>query len=184
MKYRNLIQFEPIESTIQLLHGNRMEKAKEHVLTYVISEEMAEKLINLVIPQLQWDQPMDNKGLLVVGNYGTGKSHLMSVICSIAEHADLVPSLSNAQVAEAAKQIAGKFKVIRAELGSTTMDFREFICSQLELALSQWGINYHFPPRNRIPNHKAAFEEMMAVFHQKYPDHGLLLVVDYFGVSI
>ncbi len=178
MKYQDLIQFEPIESTIQLLHGNRMEKAKEHFLTYVISEEMAEKLINLVIPQLQWDQPMDNKGLLVVGNYGTGKSHLMSVICSIAEHADLVPSLSNAQVAEAAKQIAGKFKVIRAELGSTTMDFREFICSQLELALSQWGINYHFPPRNKIPNHKAAFEEMMAVFHQKYPDHGLLLVVD------
>jgi DNA replication protein DnaC len=28
---------------------------------------------------------MDNKGLLVVGNYGTGKSHLMSVISALAE---------------------------------------------------------------------------------------------------
>ncbi len=178
MKYRDLIQFDPIESTIQLLHGNRLERAKEHVETFVISEEMAEKLISIVIPHLQWHEPMDNKGLLVVGNYGTGKSHLMSVICSIAEHAELLPLLSNAQVAEASTQIAGKFKVIRTELGSTTMDLREFICSQLELALSQWDIDYHFPPRNRIPNHKAAFEEMMAVFHQKYPDYGLLLVVD------
>ena len=37
-------------------------------------KEMAEKLVNLVIPQLQVDHPADNKGLLVVGNYGTGNS--------------------------------------------------------------------------------------------------------------
>ena len=45
---------------------------------------MAEKLITLVVLQLQFDQPGDNKGLLVVGNYGTGKSHLMSVISAVA----------------------------------------------------------------------------------------------------
>ena len=58
------------------------------------------------------------------------------------------------------------------------MDFREFVCSQLEQALATWGVEYRFPSRDSIPNHKRAFEEMMAAFHRQYPDHGLLLVVD------
>ena len=138
---------------------------------------MAEKLATVVIPQIQFDQPADNKGFLVVGNYGTGKSHLMSVISAIAERAELIESVSPA-VAGAAQQIAGRFKVARTELGATTMDFREFVCSQLEEALAGWGIDYRFPPKNAIPNHKRAFEEMMSAFHERYPDQGLLLVVD------
>ncbi len=138
---------------------------------------MAEKLATVVIPQIQFDQPADNKGFLVVGNYGTGKSHLMSVISAIAERAELLESVSPG-VAGAAQQIAGRFKVARTELGATTMDFREFVCSQLEEALAGWGIDYRFPPKDTIPNHKRAFEEMMSAFHERYPEQGLLLVVD------
>ena len=43
--------------------------------TYVISQRMAEVIVEVIIPQLQFHYP-DNKGILVVGNYGTGKSHL------------------------------------------------------------------------------------------------------------
>lgn len=55
-------------------------KRKKLVSTYVLSDEVAERMTHLVIPQLQFDQAVDNNGLLVVGNYGTGKSHLMLVI--------------------------------------------------------------------------------------------------------
>ena len=109
MKYGDLIQFEPIESTIQLIHADQAERARQLVRTYVISEEMAEKLVNLVFPQLQFDQPMDNKGLLVVGNYGTGKSHLMSVISAIAENDDLTTHLNDKSVAIAAGKITCVF---------------------------------------------------------------------------
>jgi energy-coupling factor transporter ATP-binding protein EcfA2 len=178
MQYRDLVQFDPIETVIQLRDADDLRAAKELVATYVISEEMAEKLTAVVFPQLQFEHPADNKGLLIVGNYGTGKSHLMAVISGIAEHADLAAALHNSQAAKSAEPIMGRFRVVRTELGSTTMDFREFVCSQLEEALSDWGIAYRFPPRDKIPNHKGAFEEMMANFHEQYPDHGLLLVVD------
>ena len=178
MKYKELIQFEPIESTIQLIHADKIERAREHVRSYVVSEEMAERLTSIAIPMLQFDQPTDNKGLMVVGNYGTGKSHLMSVISAIAEKEALAGILSNQTVSKAFSKIAGKFKVIRTELGATTMPFRDFICFQLEEALSQLGVEYRFPPQDKLPNHKVAFENMMAVFHDKYPDQGLLLVVD------
>jgi hypothetical protein len=178
MKYRDLIHFEPIESVVQLRDADEAAAAQQLVSTYVISDEMAEKLSDLVIPQLQFDQPVDNKGLLVVGNYGTGKSHLMSVISSIAEHADLRTYLGNAQVAQAAKRIAGKFKVFRTEIGATTMSLRDILVGELEEYLAAMGVTYTFPDASQVPNNKRAFEEMMAAFHQEYPDHGLLLVVD------
>jgi hypothetical protein len=121
MRYEDLIQFEPIESVVQLREADEEAFARQLVRTYVISREMAERLINLVIPQLQFDQPVDNKGLLVVGNYGTGKSHLMSVISAIAENEELTSHLNDSSVVKAAGKIGGRFKVVRTEIGATTM---------------------------------------------------------------
>ena len=84
MKYGDLIQFEPIESVIQLLDANRPAEAKRLVSTYVISDEMAARIAERIVPQLSFDEAIDHKGLLVVGNYGTGKSHLMSVLSLVA----------------------------------------------------------------------------------------------------
>ncbi|MGB4426812.1 MAG: DUF6079 family protein, partial [Limnochordia bacterium] len=178
MKYKELIQFDPIESIIQLRHADDVRRARELVQSYVISEEMAERLVNLVIPQLQFDQPLDNKGLLIVGNYGTGKSHLMSVISAIAENEDMIDYLNNKTVADAARRIGGRFKVIRTEIGSTTMLLRDIVVGVLEESLATMGVSYFFPPADRTFNYKRSFEDLMEAFHQVYPDHGLLLVVD------
>lgn len=180
MRYGDLIQFEPIETVVQLQHANAIDAARGLVKSYVISEEMAERLTSVVIPQLQFEKPADNKGLLVVGNYGTGKSHLMSVISAVAEHAELAPLVQSTTVAQAAATIKGKFKVVRTELGATEMGFRDFVCSQLEVALTRWGVDYTFPAMDTIPNHKGVFEQMMAVFAEQYPDQGILFVVDEF----
>ena len=178
MKYSELIQFEPIESVVQLRDADEMANVQQMVGSYVISQEMAERLTDIVIPNLQFDRPADNKGLLVVGNYGTGKSHLMAVLSGIAEHAELVDELSNEHVAQAAQQIAGRFKVVRSEIGATTMSLRDIIVLELEEHLDRMGVNYIFPDADEVPNNKRAFEEMMSAFHQEYPDQGLLLVVD------
>ncbi len=88
MKYSELVAFEPIETVVQLRDADKKESAQQLVSTYVISEEMAEKLSEVVFPHLQFDNPSDTKALLIVGNYGTGKSHLLSLISAIAEHLD------------------------------------------------------------------------------------------------
>ncbi|AEH61157.1 conserved hypothetical protein [Methanosalsum zhilinae DSM 4017] len=178
MKYEDLIQFDPIESVVQLRAADKSTAAHHLVNTYVISEEMAERLTDIVIPQLQFDQPIDNKGILVVGNYGTGKSHLMSVISSLAEDDSLLDSLKHDGVKDSAKQIAGRFKVIRTEIGSTTMSLRDILVAELEEKLDKLHVDYVFPEASEVVSNKRSFEEMMTVFHQVYPDHGLLLVVD------
>ncbi|MBT4527744.1 MAG: ATP-binding protein, partial [Deltaproteobacteria bacterium] len=178
MKYSDLIQFDPIETVVQLRHANETAAAQKFVSTYVISDEMAERLISLIIPQLQFEKPMDNKGFLVVGNYGTGKSHLMSVISSLAEDESLLNALNHEDTKTAAKQIAGRFKVIRTEIGATTMSLRDILISEIEEYLDSIGVDYVFPESGSISNHKNAFEDMMDAFYKVFPDQGLLLVVD------
>jgi hypothetical protein len=178
MKYCELIQFEPIESVVQLKEADSASDARRLVETFVISERMAELLGDLVFPQLQFTKPADNKGILVVGNYGTGKSHLMAVISAVAEHADLASRLTNREVAKCATEIAGRFRVIRAEIGSTTMSLRDIVCSVLEDGLAQLGVSYEFPSTDERHENKTALEEMMAVFQAVHPNRGLILVLD------
>ena len=178
MKYGDLIQFDPIESVVQLRDADKSSAAHTLVNNYVISEEMAERLTQLVIPQMQFDQPVDNKGLLVVGNYGTGKSHLMSVVSSLAADASLLEGLNHAGVRDAASQIAGRFKVLRLEIGASEKTFRSIIADSLEDWLSELGVDFSFPAADQVINNKRAFEDMMAKFGEVFPEHGLLLVVD------
>ncbi|CUX79829.1 DUF6079 family protein [Roseibaca calidilacus] len=179
MRYGDLIQFEPIESVIQLLDANRPDEARKLVSTYVISDDMADRISKLMIPQISFDEAVDHKGVLVVGNYGTGKSHLMSVLSLVAEDASYVPMIQHPQVAEAAKAIAGRFKVHRIEI-SSQMSLRDIITQQLEVFLENQGVAYSFPPADKVINNKAAFEEMMSAFAEVHPDQGVLLVVDEF----
>jgi hypothetical protein len=178
MKYNDLIQFEPIERIIQLRDANKSERAKTFVSTFVISDIMAGRLKDLILPQLRIDKPGDAKGLLVVGNYGTGKSHLMSVLSAVAEHEEFLDELSNEKVREAAGPIAGKFKIIRMEIGSTKMGLRDIITKNIEKELRKWDIDFKFPAADQITENKTSFEDLMAAFDQAFPGKGLFVVVD------
>ena len=81
-------------------------------------------------------------------------------------------------MAKAAEQIAGRFRVIRTEIGAVTMSLRDILVAEIEEHLSKLGVSFTFPSAATITNNKRAFEEMMALFHLKYPDQGLLVVVD------
>jgi predicted ATPase len=177
MKYADLVQFDPIETVVQLHEADRAAGAKKLVESFVISSRMGEQLAELVFPQLQFDTPADNKGLLVVGNYGTGKSHLMAVISAVAEHADLAGALTNPAVADKASLIAGRFLVIRAEINSA-MPLRQFVMGTLQDQLAEHGVHFDVPPEDQIKNHKDVFAGMMATFTAKFPDKGLLFVLD------
>jgi hypothetical protein len=178
VKYNELIQFEPIESVIQIRDVKDPDYALKLVDTYVISERMAEAISETIIEQLQFDHFADNKGLLIVGNYGTGKSHLMSVISTIAEFEGVSNRVKNEKVAQKARMIEGKFKVIRIEIGAVTMPLRDIICGALENNLAEMGVAYKFPPMDQVRSNKDALTAMMGKFHEVFPDKGLLLVVD------
>ena len=180
MKYSDLISFHPIEDVIQLVTADDKNKAREYVKTYVMSDTMAESLQAPVIDQLQMDEVVDNKGVLIVGNYGTGKSHLMSVISAIATDADNVQYLQNKKFAEQVKPIAGKFEVLRIEIGGVVMPLYDVIMGYVQEDFEKRGIDFEVPEYSSVKSIKSVVKDMMMAFSKKYPDKGYLIGVDEF----
>ncbi|MCC2309163.1 DUF6079 family protein [Cellulomonas chengniuliangii] len=179
MLYRDLVHFEPVESVKQLRAGVSAEQAREDVRTFVISEKMREQLVGVVLPNLRFDNPdWDHKGVLLVATYGTGKTHFMSCLAAVAENADLAAEMTDAATGEAAAAIAGKFKVIRVEIGAVQMSLRDILATELTAGLAALGVEYTFPPLDKVTNNKQPLQQMMAAFEEKYPEHGLFLVID------
>ncbi len=177
MKYSELVNFEPIESVIQLLDANKADEGRRLVSSYVISDAMADRIADVIFPQLGFDPSVDHKGILVVGNYGTGKSHLMSVLSTIAEDESVVAEVRNDKVRSAAGPIGGKFQVLRIEI-SSRMSLRDILVQEIEAFLSAKGISFTFPPEDKVTQNKTALIEMMDAFEKKFPGQGLLVVVD------
>ena len=178
MKYRDLIAFEPIDSVKVLRDAEHLEEARRDVETLVVSPRLAEQLTDVILPNLDLDTAPDAKGMLVVANYGTGKTHLMSVVSSILERAELVELVQSEAVREAAAPVAGRYQVIRAEIGATSMGLRDIITTELTDGLARLGVDFEFPDLSKVTNTKRSLEEMMAAFEAVHGDQGLLLVLD------
>ena len=178
MKYSQLISFNPIEDVIQLVTAENKDKAREYVKTYVMSDSMADALQAPMIDQLQMDEVVDNKGVLVVGNYGTGKSHLMSVISAVATDTENVQYLQNEKFKQQVQPIAGKFEVLRIEIGGVVMPLYDVIMGYVQDDFDRRGISFEAPEYSSVKSLKTVIQNMMMAFSEKYPDKGYLIVVD------
>lgn len=178
MKYGELVKFDPINTIIELRDADDSAKAVRLIETYVMSDDMAKMISDRILSQLSLDEVIDNKGVFIVGNYGTGKSHLMSVISAIAQNEDKVKYLRNKRFADYVKPIAGRFEVLRIEIGGVKTSLRDIITKEFEKDLSKKGISYNFPAEDTITGNKDALNEMMGKFEAVYGDKGYMLVID------
>ena len=180
MKYSELLSFSPIEDVIQLTTAEDRDKAREYVRTYVMSDGMADSLQAPVLDQLQMDEVVDNKGVLVVGNYGTGKSHLMSVLSAVAADADNLQYLQNQKFARQMEPIAGRFEVLRIEIDGVVMPLYDIIMGYVQEDFNRRGIPFKAPAYGSVKSLKTVVQNMMMAFSEQYPDKGYLIVVDEF----
>ena len=176
MKYGDLIQFEPINEVVKFSRTNEIEYQKNLIKTFVFSKTLKESLIPLMVRNLNYHQPGETFGLQVVGNYGTGKSHLMSLVSLIAENAELADLVQDENAKSELLKIAGKFKVLRFELGHTE-SLWEVMKFKLSEYMSALNITFSFEGHG-AKSYFELFQLMMSEFEETYPDKGLLIVVD------
>jgi ABC-type polysaccharide/polyol phosphate transport system ATPase subunit len=84
MKYKELLNFEPITEVVKFSRTSETDYQKNLVSTFVFSDTFKEYLIPLMVKNLDFNYSGESFGIQVVGNYGTGKSHLMSLVSLIA----------------------------------------------------------------------------------------------------
>ncbi len=176
MKYKELLNFEPITEVVKFSKTNEADYQKNLVKTFVFSETFQEHLIPLMVRNLDFNYSGEAFGLHVVGNYGTGKSHLMSLVSLIAEDETLLDLVIEEKPKLDLSSIAGRFKVLRFELGNTE-SLWEVVSFKIEEYINKLGIDFSFEGHGP-QSYYDKIQLMMAEFEEKFPNKGLLIVID------
>ncbi len=176
MKYKDLIQFEPINEVVKLERSQEKDYKENLVKTFVFSNAYREALIPTICRTLDYSAAQEGFGLQIVGNYGTGKSHLMSLISILAEDVKMMEMVNEESVFSHLEKIAGKYRVLRFELGHS-QSLWEIITFKIEAYLKELGVEYSFKGDESF-SYQERLRKMMAAFEIKHPDYGFLVVVD------
>ena len=176
MKYKELINFEPITEVVKFSETYKSDYQNNLVRTFVFSDTFKKTLIPLIVRNMDFDYDGETFGLQVVGNYGTGKSHLMSLVSLIAENSELLNLINDEIPKKELSKIAGKFKVLRFELGGTE-SLWEFISFKIEKYFEEIDIEFSFEGHGTL-TYAEKLKLMMSAFEEKYPDKGFLMVID------
>lgn len=177
MKYQDLIQFEPINEVVKFGRFSDQDYRESLVRNFVFSPAYESAIIPEIVRQLDYTAGYETKGIQIVGTYGTGKSHLMSLISLIAEDAKYVNSVKNQSSRQVLNNIAGKYMVIRFEMGSDEELWR-LIGHQIDEQFKAWGIDYSIIADTKPDMYKDKISRMMAQFEARFPDKGLMIVID------
>ena len=177
MKYKDLIQFESVDEIIKFDKLNDGDYRDRLVKTFVCSNAFENFIIPRICRELDLDSTQETRGIQVVGNYGTGKSHLMSLFSIIAEDAHYLDFLNNQKAKECLQKIAGRYKVVRFEISGTN-SLWDMITYQIDKYLEEWCIDYSIYEDNRPVPYYDKLEKMLAAFEDAYPDKGFMFVID------
>ena len=177
MRYSELIQFESVDEIIKFDKLNDNNYRERLVKTFVCSQAYENFIIPRICSELNLDATHETHGIQVVGNYGTGKSHLMSLFSIIAEDASYLDLLSSKKAKDSLKTIAGKYKVIRFEISGTN-SLWEMVTYQIDKYLEKWGVDYSICNDDTPVPYYEKLEKMMAAFEESYPDKGFMFVID------
>ncbi len=176
MKYSELIHFEPITSVIKLVTTDTRKVQENLVKSYVFSKKMLDAIPEVISKNLDTDSALEQKGIQVVGSYGTGKSHLMAIIGAIAEDASLLDLVTEESIKPSLLRFAGKYKTLRFEVG-VDKPLKDVLFFQLERFLKANGVAFTFDPENS-QSWKEQLKEMIAAFEAVFPDKHILVVID------
>lgn len=177
MKYRELIQFEPISEVIKFARLSEEKYRESLVRNFVFSNAYANVIIPDICRNLDYTSSQETYGMQIVGNYGTGKSHLMSLFSLVAENADYLPLVNDDKARQVLANIAGKYKIIRFELGNDD-ELWKIVCFQIDRSLKEFGVDYKLTSDISQDTYYNKLQRMMAHFEAKFPDKGLMVVID------
>ncbi len=177
MKYRELIQFEPINEVVKFDRLQNDDYRRSLVRNFVFSQTYEKTIIPELCKNLDYTASYDTYGLQIVGNYGTGKSHLMSLFSLIAEDEQYLELVQSDSARQVLRNIAGKYNIIRFELGSNK-ELWQIVCYQIDRQFKEWGINYSILADEKPDMYTDKLSRMMAQFEEAFPGKGLMVVID------
>ena len=175
MKYHDILQFEPITDVIQLDKLYSKEYCEDIMKSFVYPEYFVKTIIPEIVKNMKFGE-RSKKGIQIIGSYGTGKSHLMSLVSLVAENVDYLEKVTNEAAKNIMQPIAGKYKVYRFEM-QTDKKLWDIVTFQIQRYLDVIGVDYQFDP-DSLKMYSEQLDDMMVAFEGKFPDKGLFIIID------
>jgi hypothetical protein len=180
IKIKELFDFEDIQQVIQI---GKIKDEEEIVKKFVISPNLEEDLLYFM-EYLTGNKPEDNISLNVIGNYGTGKSHLLAFVSLILSKPELTKYIQNDKIRNAFVNLKKEFMVVKYELPPVqTKSLASIFFYRVKKQLKE---NYDIEIRSidleKDPKDpKELVEEILLQIKEKYPTKGLIVIFDEFS---
>ena len=176
MKIKELFNFEDIQQVIAI--GN-IENEQEMVEKFVISENLKEDLLEF-LEYLKGNKPERNTSVNVIGNYGTGKSHLLSFLSIILSNPEMVQYIQDEEIKDAFSSLNKEFLVVKYELPGLDKSLSEIFFYRVRKQLKEnYGIeirNIDLETEEKDP--KELVEEILIEIKEVEPNKGLIVIFD------
>jgi KaiC/GvpD/RAD55 family RecA-like ATPase len=176
MKIGELINFEEIKDVIDIDSDvETLNKKKDIVNSYIISKGL-KKSIELIIKSISKPK---HKSTLVIGGYGSGKSHLLAWIVSILENPELADYIQYEDVKQSFKDLNRDFAVVQFELQPVAAPLSDFFFDRLEEQLED-KYNISLPERSddKLEDFKVYINGIVNKVKEKDPKMGLVVIID------
>ncbi len=172
----SLFQFNQIKDVVDidsdLIEEN---KIRELVRSYIISESLEKQIIEF----FENVQKPTHNGRTVIGNYGSGKSHLVGFLVSLVENPDLTGSITNENIKQKVKELNHQFFTVQFELGASQVPLKRWFYGKVRKQLKQkYNIEIPVFHEKKDFDDKENIIRIMEIVKQNNPTAGLLVAID------
>lgn len=147
---------------------------KELVSSFIISESLERQIIDFFN---NIEKP-NHKAVKIIGNYGSGKSHLIAFLVSVIAEAELRELIKNDKIRESARTITRKFCTIQFELMPGDTEMSVWFYREISKQFAQ-KYNLTMPQFSKDDiNHKDNIIRIIEAVKKHDPTVGLMVIMD------
>lgn len=176
MKIKELFNFEDIQQVIEI---GKIKNEREMVEKFVVSDNLKDDLLEF-LDYLKGNKRERNTSVNVIGNYGTGKSHLLSFLSIILSNPEMVQYINNEEIKEAFSALNKEFFVVKYELPGLDKDLSEIFFYRVRKQLEEnYGIEIRdIDLKTEEKDPKELIEEILLKIKEIEPNKGLIVIFD------
>ncbi|MBT4287260.1 MAG: hypothetical protein HOD92_07955 [Deltaproteobacteria bacterium] len=171
-----LFDFEQIKDVVDIDADLKSEDSQKAIVeSYVISESLENQIFEFFINL----EKKGHKANTVIGNYGSGKSHLVALLVSLVDNPDLAIHLKNEKIKEVVQKQNRKFLTVQFELQAGTTPLKKWFFDKIRFQLNEkYSIEIpKFDPKEEYDD-KLNIDRILDIIKDKYKDAGLVVVID------
>lgn len=147
----------------------------ELISSYIISEGLEQQIVDFYDNLLQ----PNHKAVKIIGNYGSGKSHLIGFLISTVSHPEKRKLIKNLKVRDKAEKVNRSFFSAQFELQPVNVDLAYFFFKELEKQIKRdYDIDIPIYEDGKTLNIKDHLIAIIEKLKETDANKGLLVIVD------